>query len=263
MLRASFQNIQATIIDNIQNATEDIRIAIAWFTNKELLGELIEKINTGVKCTVLVSDDIINKRLKIEAIESHGGELKIIPTIGNRFLHEKFAIFDNKILITGSYNYTYNAEFNNFESIIITDDIKLIQQYSIRFKNIYTSAKIFEQRNLISKLSDGISVSESILEKREQDLKDELLHSLVECKKLNIDLNYSGIYDLIEKYGAIGTPKRLIATGIHNIQSGFVKLALHQRLDLTFEYIITKEKYKSLFDDKTISDAQKRLASKK
>jgi hypothetical protein len=116
---------------------------------------------------------------------------------------------------------------------------------------------------MISKLSDGISERESILEKREQELKDELLQSLAEYKKLNIDLNYSGIYDLIEKYGAIGTPKRLIATGIHNIQSGFVKLALHQRLDLTFEYIITKEKYKSLFDDKTINDAQKRLASKK
>jgi len=86
---------------------------------------------------------------------------------------------------------------------------------------------------------------------------------LAECKKLKINLNYSGIYDLIERYGAIGTPKRLIATGINSIQSGFLKLALHQRLDLTFEYIITKEKYKSLFDEKTINDASKRLETKK
>jgi hypothetical protein len=263
MQRASFQNIQSTIIEAIQVSTEDIRIAIAWFTNKEILGEIIEKIINGVKCTVLISDDKINKRLNLESITNHGGELKIIPTIDNRFLHEKFAIFDNKILITGSYNYTYNAEYSNYESIIITDDSKLIHQYNIRFKKIHESAKAFEHKNLNAQLSDGISVTEGILEKREQDLKDELLQSLAECKKLNIDLNYSGINDLIEKYGAIGTPKRLIATGIHNIQSGFVKLALHQRLDLTFEYIITKEKYKSLFDDKTISDAQKRLASKK
>jgi len=262
MLRASFQNIQSTIVENIKNASEDIRIAIAWFTNKEILGELIEKILCGVRCTILVSDDVINKRLNLASIVNHGGELKIIPTAETRFLHEKFAIFDNKILITGSYNYTKNAEYNNFESIIITDDSKLIQQYSIRFKNICDSAKAFEQKDLISKLSDGISVSESILEKREQDLKEELLQSLAECKRLNINLNYSGIYDLIERYGAIGTPKRLLATGIQNIQSGFMKLALHQRLDLTFESIITKEKYKSLFDEKTINDAQQRLATK-
>lgn len=263
MIRASFHNIQATIIENIQNANEDVRIAIAWFTNKEIHGELIERIDKGVKCIILVSDDILNKRLNLQSLEKHGGEIKIIPTAETKFLHEKFAIFDNKILITGSYNYTKKAEYANYESVIITDDSKLIQQYNIRFKNIYNSAKQFEERSLISKESAGILADESSLENREQELKEELLQSLAECKKLKIDLNYSGIYDLIERYGAIGTPKRLIATGIHNIQSGFVKLALHQRLDLTFESIITKEKYKSLFDEKTISDAQKRLASKK
>jgi phosphatidylserine/phosphatidylglycerophosphate/cardiolipin synthase-like enzyme len=183
MLRASFQNIQATIIENIQNANEDIRIAIAWFTNKEIHGELIEKIDIGVKCIILVSDDILNKRLNLQSLEKHGGEIKIIPTAETKFLHEKFAIFDNRILIAGSYNYTKKAEYDNYESVIITDDSTLIQQYNIRFKNIYNSAKQFEDRILISKESAGISAEESILENREQDLKEELLQSLSECKK--------------------------------------------------------------------------------
>lgn len=263
MLKASFHNIQATVIENIQKASEEIKIAIAWFTNKEIFGELIGRLDSKVKCTVLISDDLINKKLNVDTLLKHGCDLKIISSKHEKFLHEKFAIFDNKILLTGSYNYTYNAEYNNFESIVITDDSQLIQQYLIRFKNIYNSAIAFEQQVLTSNLSEGITASENMLEQREKDLKEELLNSLSECKKLNIKLDYAGVYDLIERYGAIGTPKRLIATGVNNVQSGFLKLALAQRLDLTFEYIITKEKYKSLFDDKTIKDAEKRLESKK
>jgi PLD-like domain len=263
MIHASFNNIQSSITENIQKATQEIKIAVAWFTNKDILGELIGRADNGVKCTVLISDDLINKKLNLDSYVKHGGELKIIPSEHSKFLHEKFAIFDSKTLIMGSYNYTYNAEYNNLESVVLTDDNQLIQQYQIRFKNIYNSAKEYEKNILISNQSEGIIESENKLAQREKDLKDELLNSLAECKKLKINLNYSGIYDLIERYGAIGTPKRLIATGINYIQSGFLKLALHERLDLTFEYIITKEKYKSLFDEKTINDASKRLETKK
>lgn len=263
MLRAYFNNIQATLIESIQNASQEIKIAIAWFTNKEILGELIEKLDDGVKCTVLISDDIINKKLNTDLLIKHGGDLKIIPSQYSKFLHEKFVIIDDMALISGSYNFTYNAEFNNYESIILSDDNQLIHQYIIRFRNIYNSAINFEHRVLSTKLSEGILENESMLEQREKDLKEELLNSLVECKKLNIKLDYIGINDLIERYGAIGTPKRLIATGVNNVQSGFLKLALAQRLDLSFEYIITREKYKSLFDEKTINDALKRLESKK
>jgi hypothetical protein len=259
MIRAFFHNIQSTIIENIQKSNLEINIAIAWFTNKEILGELTERLASGVKCIILVSDDAINKKINIENLLKNGGELKIIPSQQNKFLHEKFSIFDNRIVIMGSYNFTYNAEYNNHESILLTDDNQIIKQYSIRFKNLYNSALTFEKLHLISTLSEGIFESETKLEQREKELKEELINTLVECKKLKINLNYDGVYDLIEKYGAIGTPKRLISTGLDSIQSGFVKLWEFKRLDLTFEYIITKEKYRSLFDEKILSEAMKRL----
>ena len=259
MIKASFNNIQSSIIDNIQHTNQEIKVAVAWFTNKEILGELIEKLKEGIKVQLLISDDVINLKLKKEKFLEHGGELKIIPTEHDRFLHEKFALFDEKTLVTGSYNYTYNAEYRNFESVIISDDENLIKQYKIRFNKIFNVAIDYENKMLISNLSKGITESENELEKRELDLKEELLNSLSECKNLKIKLNYDGIYDLIEKYGAIGTPKRLVSTGIESIQSGFVKLWEHKRLDLTFESIINQEKYKSLFDERTINEAVKRL----
>ncbi|MDO9340622.1 MAG: phospholipase D-like domain-containing protein [Bacteroidales bacterium] len=259
MIRASFKNIQSSIIESIQKAEQEIKIAVAWFTNKEILGELVEKLDNGIRIHLLISDDRINSKLNKESYLKHGGEIKIIPSEHNKFLHEKFAIFDSSTLIVGSYNYTYNAEYKNYESIIITDSEQLIKQYSIRFNNILNKSIEYEQKDLISNSSNGIIESENELEKMELDLKDELLNTLSECKKLKVKLNYNGIYELIEKYGAIGTPKRLVSTGIDSIQSGFVKLWEIKRLDLTFEAIITKEKYKLLFDEKTINEADKRL----
>jgi len=101
--------------------------------------------------------------------------------------------------------------------------------------------------------------SENELEQIEKELKNELLNTLTVCKKLNVKLNYNGIYDLIEKYGAIGTSKRLVSTGVDSIQSGFIKLWEIKRLDLTFEAIILRDKYKILFDEKTINEAMKRI----
>jgi hypothetical protein len=259
MLQASFKNIQSSIIESIQKAEYEIKIAVAWFTNKEILGELVEKLENGIRIHLLISDDRINLILNKESYLKHGGEIKIIPSEHNRFLHEKFALMDNKTLIVGSYNYTYNAEFKNYESIIITDSEQLIKQYSIRFNFILNKSIEYEQKELLSNSSSGIIKSENELERIEIDLKDELLNTLSECKKLKVNFNYNGIYELIEKYGAIGTPKRLISTGIDSIQSGFVKLWEIKRLDLTFEAIITKEKYKLLFDDKIINEANKRL----
>ena len=80
MLRASFQNIQITVIENVQKASEEIKIAVAWFTNKEIFGELIERLDNKVKCTVLISDDFINKKLTLN-IDNQFNEEDIINKV--------------------------------------------------------------------------------------------------------------------------------------------------------------------------------------
>lgn len=258
-MKAIFNHIKLSVIDLIQNSNNEIIIAVAWFTNQEILGELVKKLEEGVKVSILISDDIINSKLITQSFIEKGGELNIVPSHYTKFLHEKFAVFDKNKIITGSYNFTYNAEYNNFESIIITDNAKLIEQYLVRYNLILKQAKQYNHVELTSNTSQGIIKTENEFQTIEKDLKNELIDTLVECKKLNVKLNYNAIYDLIERYGSIGTPKRLISTGMESIQSGFIKLWEINRLDLTFESIILKDKYKVLFDEKIIEKAKERL----
>jgi len=85
-MRAFFNQIQKQIESRIFDSKETIHLAVAWFTNKELLSHLADKSKSGVSVKILISNDIINRRLDFSKVEQVGVELSIMD--GDRFLHE-------------------------------------------------------------------------------------------------------------------------------------------------------------------------------
>ncbi|AWG22631.1 hypothetical protein FFWV33_14395 [Flavobacterium faecale] len=257
--RASFQNIGKTIEELILKSKTSIYISVAWFTNKELLGLLTEKARNGVNIQIIISDDIVNKRQNPKDFISVGGNFNILQTNSGKFLHEKFAFFDNETILTGSYNWTYFAEYKNHESVIISNNELLVKQFSIRFKKLLEIVVNFNNELLVNRVNIGADIAEEEFEKLEQDLEQDLIRALEESKKLNTKIKFELVYPLIKSYGAIGASKRLMLTGTDKIQSGFIKMWELNRMDLTFESIITKKKYQLLFDIKTLNNAHERL----
>ena len=58
---------------------------------------------------------------------------------GRGIIHDKFAIFDGKEVLTGSYNWTGNAESNNWENALFTDETKVVDAYEKEFEKIWES----------------------------------------------------------------------------------------------------------------------------
>jgi hypothetical protein len=54
-------------------------------------------------------------------------------------MHNKYVIIDNKTLITGSYNFTMGAEYNNNENIIVTSENIAVSNY---IDNFYSLLKV-------------------------------------------------------------------------------------------------------------------------
>ena len=258
--RAQFTNIQKSIEDLISESKSSIKIVLAWFTNKELLGILTDKVKSGLKVEVIVSDDIGNKRLKPKDFIEAGGKYLIFQTHQGKFLHDKFVIFDDKKLLTGSYNWTYSAEFKNHESVIISENDQLIKQFNIIFQNLLKIVKQYDDKLFDNYVNFGAEKAEQEFQKLEKDLEEEFIASANECKRLGIKFNFDFEHTYLKSYGAIGTAKRLLNTGVENIQSGFIKLWEVNRVDITIEGIVTKEKYRILFDERTINNALERLA---
>lgn len=51
-------------------------------------------------------------------------------------MHHKFCVIDDKIAITGSYNWTYYAETRNVENIIISDNPEIVNGYASEFQRL-------------------------------------------------------------------------------------------------------------------------------
>ncbi|TEB41436.1 hypothetical protein D0809_25530, partial [Flavobacterium circumlabens] len=163
-----------------------------------------------------------------------------------------FAVFDGAKLIAGSYNWTYSAEHYNHEFVIQSDDLQLLNQFSIRFRNLKEIVTNYDKLILSTHdtlLSETKEDSFLILE---NELHEELIASVDLSIKAGAKINRSIILNQIYDYGAIGAANRLIQEGNEKLHSGLIKMFHINRLDLTIESIIQKDKYRVLFTDEIL-----------
>jgi len=131
---AHFQDVQNRILTAIDNARVSIRVLIAWFTNKALFNKLVEKHNAGIDVQCAIFDDGVNKK--------HGVNVDLIPNVklkrGKRggLMHDKFCVIDNQVVITGSYNWTNNAEFRNDENVTVENDPEQATRFSEEYRRL-------------------------------------------------------------------------------------------------------------------------------
>lgn len=143
MEQAYFSGIRNKIIPYLNGATNTIQVAMAWFTSSELFNTLLRCLKRRVDVELILLDNAINYMdyaPDFNQFIKAGGKLRIAgSSVG--FMHHKFCIVDNRIVITGSYNWTYYAETRNVENIVITDNMEIVNLFKSEFyrlKNILT-----------------------------------------------------------------------------------------------------------------------------
>lgn len=141
MIISYFSQIKQEILFQLEKATTSIQVAMYWFTHEELFDKLCEKLQSGVKVTLLIHLDYVNNRasgLDFQVFIQLGGKLyfakKAYP------MHHKFCIIDNHTLINGSYNWTYYAEMKNSENILV------IQDEPISIQNFHDEFELLKQK---------------------------------------------------------------------------------------------------------------------
>lgn len=154
--KAFFSNIRSEIISILKSAEEEVLIAMAWFTNRELLNEVIQCLQRGVKVSLILLDDIINHcdfgaDFNLFIAEKNSNFYLYPPSLN--FMHHKFCVVDGKILVSGSYNWTNYAESRNLENIIVTDDSSLIEEYIKCFNKMKENLEQVDTFEIVSQTS--------------------------------------------------------------------------------------------------------------
>ncbi|GEM_PF-269892 len=138
--QAYFDDIQLHILHSIRKAHISIHIAVAWFTDAEIFDLLCQKAQAGVRVELIIVDDAINRKSPIqhEKLTELGG---LFLMVGNKkkssaIMHNKFCVIDTNIVITGSYNWSKQAQ-ENWENITITTgQSDLARQFLQEFNSI-------------------------------------------------------------------------------------------------------------------------------
>ena len=138
MIEHYSQNIQNVIQREIFNSNTSIKVVVAWFTNNLLFQPLLMKLMCGVTVDLILNKDDINlsteNEIDFNLFVQNGGQIHWNET--SKLMHEKFCIIDDRVVISGSYNWTNKAEYNDESITLFRDEAATVQFYNDSFARL-------------------------------------------------------------------------------------------------------------------------------
>jgi len=147
-----YDNPQKEIIKNINQAEAFINIAMYIFTDKEITLPLIKARERGVKVRLYLDKEQVDYKYSQSRFLVQKG-IKTRVSSNNYIMHNKFAIIDNRILLTGSYNWTFSANNRNDENLMVIDDPEIIEIFQNQFVNLWTDKYSLERTRQLYKIA--------------------------------------------------------------------------------------------------------------
>ncbi len=141
MIKHHSYKIQNVIQKELFAAKHSIKICVAWFTNDLLFQPLLLKLDAGVEVTIITNKDEINfaetNDVDFDEFIQRGGCIYWNERGDkSRLLHHKFCIIDDSVVISGSYNWTNGAEYNDEDITVYSDEPETTKHYSDIFDKL-------------------------------------------------------------------------------------------------------------------------------
>jgi len=148
-----YDNPEAVIINSVDTAEEFINIAMYTFTDIEIAQAILEARDRGIDIKIFLDRSQVKaKYSRSRYFVQNCIEVRI--SSNSYIMHNKFAVIDNKIVITGSYNWTASAGERNDENLLVIDDDYIVERYQDYFNNLWDNKYNLERyQELISEAS--------------------------------------------------------------------------------------------------------------
>lgn len=124
------------IASRLKHAAKSVDICVFTITDDRLAKEILAAHERGVLVRIITDDDKAHDRgSDVHRLAQRGVEVRVDKT--EHHMHHKFAIFDDDVVVTGSYNWTRSAAEYNAENLLVTDDSRLVKPYRRRFDELW------------------------------------------------------------------------------------------------------------------------------
>jgi phosphatidylserine/phosphatidylglycerophosphate/cardiolipin synthase-like enzyme len=129
-------NVERIILKRIKKAELSIHFMAFSLTSDPIGEAIIEKHKSGVEVYGLFERKGSRDR-NSEYIKMKVEGLNVKPDKSRGMMHHKVIIIDKKIVITGSYNFSKNANKKNDENILIINNSEIANEYLKEFERLF------------------------------------------------------------------------------------------------------------------------------
>jgi phosphatidylserine/phosphatidylglycerophosphate/cardiolipin synthase-like enzyme len=137
-------DLVAVIAASIGKVVVSLDAALYRFNIPELGHALAEAAGRGVQIRLVLDADRFRADPTARSlVETHGLPFRLLS--GRRGpgskMHHKFAILDDRTVLTGSYNWTTESDQQNHEALLVVSGARPVQQFREEFEALWSAAE--------------------------------------------------------------------------------------------------------------------------
>jgi phosphatidylserine/phosphatidylglycerophosphate/cardiolipin synthase-like enzyme len=137
VLFASEDGVVERIIPYVEKAQSNVRFMAFSFTDYPLAKAMIDRAAAGVDVAG-VFEKVGSETEFAELRTLHCASVPVRQDGNPSFLHHKLIVVDERIVITGSLNYSTSADESNDENVIIIDNPEIAALYIQEFERVWS-----------------------------------------------------------------------------------------------------------------------------
>jgi phosphatidylserine/phosphatidylglycerophosphate/cardiolipin synthase-like enzyme len=133
---------ETRLLPLLQQATQSVHLMAFSFTSNDIAAELLRLKAGGVEVKVVLDKGQSGQRSsQYDDLLAQDVDIR---RDGNPYkLHHKVIIIDQRYVVTGSYNFSQNAESRNDENSVVIDDITIADQFEVEFDKVYQQGILY------------------------------------------------------------------------------------------------------------------------
>ena len=132
------------IIAAINHTQNTLHIAIYDLTHADITAAIESAQRRGVEVRIVADErQSQGTHSEVSFLQSKGVAIRMSRGYkGNRsIMHNKFAVFDGRLAVTGSFNWTTSADNYNFENAVFISDPAGVARFEEEFERIWAQAR--------------------------------------------------------------------------------------------------------------------------
>ena len=130
------ESCRRKIRELLQQARHSVDICVYTISDDQLSEAILACHQRGIAVRVLSDNDkLYDEGSDIQWLRERGVPLRVDNSPFH--MHHKFAIFDQRILLNGSFNWTRSATTSNEENLLVTDQPQLVASFRSEFDTLW------------------------------------------------------------------------------------------------------------------------------